>query len=64
MILPDFKSTSFSSILKEYSVLVKGLMGKYERILSIDNDYFHLASSSKHFFDRELEKNVSILIKL
>jgi hypothetical protein len=55
---PDVKS--FSTVLTEYSVLVKGLMGKYERILSVDNDYFHLVSSSKHFFDRELGKTVSL----
>lgn len=62
VVLPDFRAFSFSTVLKEYSVLVKGLMGKYERILSIDNDYFHLVSSSKHFFDRELGKTVTFCL--
>ena len=44
--------------------MYKHLMGKYERILTIDGDYVHIVSSGKTFFDRDMGKTVRLQLQL
>lgn len=49
----DFSSEDFRTMFKQYNVVSNKLMGRQERVLTVDGEYIHLdGAESKGFFDR------------